>query len=89
MGAVRTSSYKATPPDRHLLGVAARTSRQIKPKTPNGSAKPGVRLARGDTSDIVTVKTSWTAQRTRGIGWQGPATPRCERDRRRHRASMR
>jgi hypothetical protein len=56
MGATYTSSYQATPPGWHLLDVAARTSRQIKPKTPYGSAKPGVRLARGDTSDIVTVK---------------------------------
>jgi hypothetical protein len=32
MGATYTSSYQATPPGWHLLDVAARTSRQIKPK---------------------------------------------------------
>jgi hypothetical protein len=58
MGAACTSSYQATQPDWHLLGIAARTSRQIKPKTLIRSAKPGVRLARGDTSDIVTVKAT-------------------------------
>ena len=33
MGAAYTSSYQATQPDWHLLGIATRTSRQIKPKT--------------------------------------------------------
>jgi hypothetical protein len=61
MGAHRTSSYQATPPDWHLRDVATRSSRQIKPKTLFRSAKPGVRLARGDTSNIVTVKSKQLA----------------------------
>jgi hypothetical protein len=66
MGAACTSSYQATQPDWHLLGVAARTSRQIKPKTQLRSAKAWVRLARGDTSNILTVNSS------HGRGARGP-----------------
>src|SRR5438128_2585791 len=58
MGAACTSSYQATQPDWHLLGIATRTSRQIKPKTQLRSAKAWVRLARGDTSNILTVKST-------------------------------
>ena len=58
MGAACTSSYQATQPDWHLLGIAARTSRQINPKTQLRSAKPWVRLVRGDTSNILTVKST-------------------------------